>query len=97
MKAVWIAAPLTGAGMVIQGALDPQFAFGGANAFFWLVLASAWPIGQAFQRRAVEAEAWVGRARQLVAERDEAARTAVEGERARIAASSTTWLDTVSA
>jgi signal transduction histidine kinase len=85
VKAVWIAAPLTGADMIIQGAFDPQFAYNGANAFFWLVLASAWPIGQAFQRRAVEAEALAGHARQLVADRDAAARTAVESERARIA------------
>jgi signal transduction histidine kinase len=84
-KAVWVAAPLTCAAMVIHEALDPQFAFGGANAFFWLVLGSAWPIGHAFQRRAIEADALARRARQLAVERDEAARTAVESERARIA------------
>src|SRR5690348_3766283 len=85
VRALAIAAPLTAAAMVIHEALDPQFAFGGANAFFWIVLASAWPIGQAFQRRALEAEALAGHARRLAVERDEAARTAVEDERGRIA------------
>src|SRR2546427_618070 len=85
LLAVWVAAPLTCAAMVIHEALDPQFSFGGANAFFWLVLGSGWPIGHAFQRRAIEADALARRARQLAVERDEAAHTAVESERARIA------------
>src|SRR6476646_5790889 len=46
-----LAAPLTAMAIVIHDSTDPQFSFGGANAFFWLVLASGWPIGHAFRRR----------------------------------------------
>lgn len=84
-RSVAAAAVLTAAAMFIHEATDPQFAFGGANAFFWLVLACGWPIGHAFRRRAEEAADLAGHARQLAAERDQMAQAAVEGERARIA------------
>jgi signal transduction histidine kinase len=82
---VALAAPLTAMAIVIHDSTDPQFSFGGANAFFWLVLASGWPIGHAFRRRAEEASALAGHARQLAAEREYLATAAVESERARIA------------
>ena len=84
-RSVAPAAALTASAMFIHDATDPQFGFGGAIAFFWLVLASAWPIGHAFRRRAEEAADLAGHARQLAAERDAAAQAAVEGERGRIA------------
>jgi signal transduction histidine kinase len=84
-RSVAPAAALTAMAMFIHEATDPQFAFGGANAFFWLVLASGWPIGHAFRRRVQEAADLAGHARQLAAERDQMAQAAVEGERARIA------------
>jgi signal transduction histidine kinase len=84
-RSLVVAAPLTAAAMVVHEATDPEFAFGGANAFFWLVLATGWPLGYAFKRRDVEAEALAGRARRLTAEREQLARMAVKEERARIA------------
>lgn len=75
---VVFAAPLTLLGIGIHELTDPTFSYGGSESFFWLVLACAWPLGYAFRRRAVEAEALVG-------ERDESARAAVAAERARIA------------
>ena len=84
-RSVALAAPLTAMAIVIHDSTDPQFSFGGANAFFWLVLASGWPIGHAFRRRAEETSALAGHARQLAAEREYLATAAVESERARIA------------
>jgi signal transduction histidine kinase len=84
-RALLVAAPLTLVALVIHDALDPEFAWGGANAFFWLVLASGWPLGYAFKRRAEEAEQLAGQARLLAAEREQLAVAAVESERARIA------------
>jgi signal transduction histidine kinase len=84
-RAVAVAAPLAFAGIGIHEATDPEFSFGGANAFFWLVLASAWPIGHAFRHRAAETAVLERRARELDAQRDALARAAVESERARIA------------
>jgi len=84
-RSVMVAAPLTAAVMAVHEATDPEFALGGANAFFWLVLATGWPLGYAFKRHDVEAEALAGRARRLTAEREQLARMAVEEERGRIA------------
>jgi signal transduction histidine kinase len=75
---VVVAAPLTALGMAIHELKDPQWSFGGAVAFFWLVLAMGWPLGYAFRRHALQAAA-------LVEERDASARAAVGAERARIA------------
>lgn len=84
-RSVAPAAVLTATAIFIHDATDPEFAFGGANAFFWLVLAGGWPIGHAFRLRAEEAADLAGHAKQLAAERDQMAQAAVEGERARIA------------
>ncbi len=84
-RSLLVAAPLTTAAMVIHDSLDPEFTLGGATAFFWLVLATGWPLGYAFRRRAQEAEELADHARRLATERDQAAHAAVESERARIA------------
>ena len=75
---VVFAAPLTFAGIAIHDLTDPAFSFGGSDAVFYAVLASAWPIGYAFRRRALEAEV-------LVHEQEVSARAAEAAERARIA------------
>jgi signal transduction histidine kinase len=75
---VAFAAPLTFAGIAIHELTDPVFSFGGSDAVFYAVLATAWPIGYAFRRRAAEREA-------LVEAQEQTARTAVTAERARIA------------
>jgi signal transduction histidine kinase len=77
-SSIALAGPLVLLGMAVHDLKDPAFTFSGSTAFFWLVLATAWPLGQAFQRRAAEAEA-------LAEERDDSARAAVAFERARIA------------
>ena len=84
-SSVALAAPIVLLGTAVHDLKDPAFTFSGSTAFFWLVLATAWPLGQAFQRRAAEAEALAGHAHRLAAEQEESARAAVAAERARIA------------
>jgi signal transduction histidine kinase len=80
-----VAAPLVLLGIAVHERLDPAFDFSGFNAFYWLVLSSAWPLGYAFRRRAAESEALAASARELVRDRDQSARAAVDAERERIA------------
>ena len=75
---VVFAAPLVFAGIAIHELTDPVFSFGGSDAVFYAVLATGWPLGYAFRRRALESEA-------LVEAREQTARAAVTAERARIA------------
>jgi signal transduction histidine kinase len=75
---VVFAAPLVFAGIAIHELTDPVFSFGGSDAVFYAGLAAAWPLGYAFQRRALENEA-------LVETQEQSAREAVRAERARIA------------
>jgi len=75
---VVFAAPLTFAGIAIHELTDPVFSFGGSDAVFYAVLATGWPLGYAFRRRALESEA-------LVEAQEHTARAAVTAERARIA------------
>jgi signal transduction histidine kinase len=75
---VVFAAPLIFAGIAIHELTDPVYSFGGSDAVFYAVLATAWPIGYAFRRRAIEQQA-------LVEAQEQTARTAVTAERARIA------------
>lgn len=79
------AAALIALGIVVHELKDPQFQLSGSNVFFWVVLAAAWPLGQAFQRRAAESEALAERTRQLAVGHERLAREAREAERARIA------------
>jgi signal transduction histidine kinase len=53
---------------------DPNFTLSGPAIFFWALLAAAWPVGQAFRRRALAAE-----------ELERARRADVAAERTRIA------------
>jgi signal transduction histidine kinase len=80
-----LAGPLVLLGFAVHELKDPALGFNSAPSFLWLVLATAWPLGRAFQLRAAEAQALTGRVRQLAEERDESARAAVASERARIA------------
>jgi signal transduction histidine kinase len=75
---VVFAAPLTFASIAIHELTDPVFSFGGSDAVFYVVLATGWPLGYAFQRRAIEKEA-------LVEAQEQTTRAAVTAERARIA------------
>jgi len=79
-----LAAPLAALGTAVHEVKDPEFAVAGSAAF-WVILASAWPLGQAFQRRAADADRLAERARALEREREQLAHTAVAAERARIA------------
>ncbi len=79
------AAPLVALGLAVHELKDPQFQLSGSTVFFWVVLAAAWPLGQAFQRRAAEREALAGRARELAVGHERLAREAGAAERARIA------------
>ena len=80
-----LAGPLVLLGFAVHELKDPALGFNNAPSFLWLVLATAWPLGQAFQLRASEAQALAGHVRQLAEEREESARAAVASERARIA------------
>ena len=80
-----LAGPLVLLGFAVHELKDPALGFNNAPSFLWLVLATAWPLGQAFQLRAAEAQVLAGHVRQLAEERDESARAAVASERARIA------------
>jgi len=82
---VAVAAPLAALGTAVHELKDPAFQFNGSEVFFWVVLAAAWPLGQAFQHRAAETEALTARAHELARDREHAAQQAVDAERARIA------------
>jgi signal transduction histidine kinase len=84
-SSVLVAAPLVLLGIAIHDLKDPEFAFGGAAVFFWVVLAASWPLGRAFHTREADATALAAHARSLEAERERVAREAVTAERARIA------------
>jgi signal transduction histidine kinase len=80
-----LAGPLVVLGLAVHELKDPQFQLSGSNAFFWVVLAAAWPLGHAFQRRATESEALAARTRELSVEQERLGREARAAERARIA------------
>jgi signal transduction histidine kinase len=75
---VVFAAPLVFVGIAIHELTDPVYSFGGSDAVFYAVLATGWPLGYAFRRRALEKEA-------LLEAQQETAQAAVTAERARIA------------
>ena len=75
---VVFAGPLVFVGIAIHELTDPVYSFGGSDAVFYAVLATGWPLGYAFRRRAVENEA-------LLEGQKETAQAAVTAERARIA------------
>lgn len=83
-SAVAVAAPLVLLGTAVHELTDPEFAFGGSNAVFYAVLASAWPLGRAFRTSAQARRDVEERARAEVAAREQRARDAAAAERARI-------------
>lgn len=83
--AIRLAAPLVLLGIAVHELTDPAFALTGGEVILWAVVASAWPVGYAFQRRAREADALTAYAQQLAGDREALARAAVADERARIA------------
>jgi len=84
-QALMVAVPLAVLGTAVHELRDPNFAFGGTAITYWIVFATAWPLGYAFRRRDLHARELAGRAERLEAERDERARLAVAEERARLA------------
>jgi signal transduction histidine kinase len=81
----YAAAPMLLLAIALHELTDPQFRLNGLEVILWAVVAAVWPLGYAFQRRAREALSLARHAEQLAVDRDEAARAAVAGERARIA------------
>ena len=83
--ALQLAAPLLLLGVAVHELTDPAFSFSGLEVVLWVVVAAAWPLGQAFRRRALEAQGLAEQTRRLSEDRDDAARAAVAAERSRIA------------
>lgn len=83
-SAVAVAAPLVLLGTAVHELTDPEFTFGGSNAVFYAVLASAWPLGRAFRASAQARHDAEERARAEVAVRERQALEAAAAERARI-------------
>ena len=83
--AVTVAAPLALLGIAVHELTDPVFALTGSNAVFYAVVAGAWPLGQAFRRRAEHADQLQAQTAELAAQRDRLAEVAASAERARIA------------
>jgi signal transduction histidine kinase len=83
--AVAVAAPLAALGVVVHELTDPIYVGSGANAVFYAVVAAAWPLGNAFRRRAAQAADLRQHALDLTVRGDAVAREAVDAERARIA------------
>lgn len=84
-EALMVAVPLAVLGTAVHELRDPNFEFGGAAITYWIVFATAWPLGYAFRRRELHARELADRAERLEAERDQRARRAVAEERARLA------------
>ena len=55
-RALVLAAPVVLMGTAIHEVEDPNFSLTGPAIFFWALLATAWPIGHAFRRRALTVE-----------------------------------------
>lgn len=83
--AVVVAAPLAALGVVVHELTDPIYAVSGANAVFYAVVVAAWPLGNAFRRRAAQAADLRQQAVDLTQRGEAVAREAVDAERARIA------------
>jgi signal transduction histidine kinase len=83
--AVTVAAPLALLGIAVHELTDPVFTLTGSNAIFYAVVAGAWPLGQAFRRRAEHTDELQARTAELAAQRDRLAEAAARAERARIA------------
>jgi signal transduction histidine kinase len=84
-SAVTVAAPLALLGIAVHELTDPVFTLTGSNAVFYAVVAGAWPLGQAFRRRAEHTDQLQARTVELAAQRDRLAEVTASAERARIA------------
>lgn len=84
-SALIVGAPLALLGIAVHELTDPAFTLTGSNAIFYAVVAGAWPLGHAFQRRAEQALRLELKAAELTAQREQRAREAAAAERARIA------------
>ncbi len=84
-SAVTVAAPLALLGIAVHELTDPVFTMTGSNAIFYAVVAGAWPLGQAFRRRADHTDELQARTAELAAQRDRLSEAAAAAERARIA------------
>jgi signal transduction histidine kinase len=84
-RALVTGGPLAMLGLAVHELRDPVYHFGGSTVTFWVVLAAAWPVGQAFRRRQHAQDALSDRAESLERDREQRARAAVTAERARIA------------
>jgi signal transduction histidine kinase len=84
-SAVTVAAPLALLGIAVHELTDPVFTLTGSNAIFYAVVAGAWPLGQAFRRRAERYDQLQARTAELAAQRDRLYEAAASAERARIA------------
>ncbi|MQB00408.1 MAG: sensor histidine kinase [Actinobacteria bacterium] len=80
-----VAGPLGLLGVAVHELRDPIFELGGPAITFWLVLAAAWPLGQAFRTRQLHADRLADRATLLEREREVHVRDAIAQERNRIA------------
>jgi signal transduction histidine kinase len=83
-SAVTVAAPLALLGIAVHELTDPVFTLTGSNAVFYAVVAGAWPLGQAFRRRAEHTDQLQARTAELAADRGLLCEAAASAERARI-------------
>lgn len=84
-QVLMVAVPLAVLGTAVHELRDPNFEFGGTAITYWIVFATAWPLGYAFRRRELHAQVLTDRTERLEAERDKRAQIAVAEERARLA------------
>lgn len=81
----WAALALTGISSAVHEWRDPQFSLDGRTLIIWAILLCAGVLGRVFNTRARELNTMARRAERLESEREEQARAAAAGERARIA------------
>ncbi|MPZ71437.1 MAG: hypothetical protein GEU71_18225, partial [Actinobacteria bacterium] len=54
-QVLMVAVPLAVLGTAVHELRDPNFEFGGTAITYWIVFATAWPLGYAFRRRELHA------------------------------------------
>lgn len=83
-SALAVAGPLALLGIAVHELTDPVFTVTGSNAVFYAVVTGAWPLGQAFQRRAKHTHHLQAEAAELAAQQEQLSQQAAAAERARI-------------
>jgi signal transduction histidine kinase len=81
----WVALALTAISSAAHEWRDPQFSLDGRTLIIWVILLGGGVVGRVFNIRARELKTMARRAERLESEREERARAAAAGERARIA------------